>query len=81
LQYLNQKESKIVLFVGGKKEATEAIKLVRVFGRLADMIETEASEYVDLSSDLREGVRSHPLVKMFVGTKEKSVRRSKRATK
>ena len=58
-----------------------AIKLVRVFGRLADMIETEASEYVDLSSDLREGVRTHPLVKMFVGTKDTGARRSKRAAK
>ncbi len=58
-----------------------AIKLVRIFARLAHMIETEAHEYVDLSSDLREGVRSHPLVKMFVGTKDTSTRRSKRVAK
>jgi hypothetical protein len=45
------------------------------------MIETEAHEYVDLSSDLREGVRSHPLVRMFVGTKDTSTRRSKRVAK
>lgn len=56
------------------------IRLIRSLSRIAEKIESEADEYIEVSGQLRERFIDHPVVKMLAGDMRKP-RTSKRDIK
>jgi hypothetical protein len=57
------------------------IRLVRHLSRLAEKIENETDEYVELSSNLRKGFLQHPVVQLFTGKTDTKQTKTSKSTK